>query len=306
MGQTKAASTNAANPITDKNILSQIGWQEHIDRHVSAVFRRGWVASLLHGVVKDSDDKWRCTCKKPDCSRPGTHPAGATWDAVTCTTMEQWASLPLRVNRPNYAVRLESCNLVVVDIDHHPTGPNGVAEWRRLTDGHQESDTFRVISGSRAGEHWYFEREDWMQKAVVAPGIELLMKAITGPGSRHRTGLTYAVLDPSPVAKMPVWMADEFKRRIEAAQSPRADGQPAFRDMSVFAEGAPDGSRNNALAAIAGHLLAHHIDPHLGYSLFKLYAANLCFPPVDDNEADTIWRSIAKKELRRRQGRRGA
>lgn len=285
-------------------IITPAGWRDHINRYVTAAIRHEWAVTVSHGVAH-VDGVWECTCRR-DCGRPGKHPYGATWDDATCTTMDEWDKSSRRNVFPNYAIRLELCGLVATDIDHHPNGPNGVVEWRRLCDGHQMPDTFRVISGSRAGEHWLWQREEWMSKTILAPGVELLTKAITGPGSRHISGNTYAILDNSEPAKMPEWMSDEFKRRVEPESriERMTDGDPRLDHLRQISEsGLSDGQyRNGAAARLYGYLISHRVDPYVARQMMQHWnAANI--EPLEQNRLEAAMTSVLRAELRKRGGR---
>jgi hypothetical protein len=66
-----------------------------------------------------------------------------------------------------------------------------------------------------------------------------------------------------------------------------------------------EGLRNRTLASLAGHLLRNRIDPWVTVDLLRAWNHTRCSPPLGDVEVVTTVRSIARREVDRREGRHG-
>jgi hypothetical protein len=114
----------------------------------------------------------------------------------------------------------------------------------------------------------------------------------------HESGRRYAWNvdfhpDEVPLAPIPDWLA-------ALATKPPANGIAA--DWSKFAiSNIEEGARNDSLARLTGHLLRRYVDPALAAQLALSWNQMHCEPPLSDQEVLTIVRSIATKELRRRE-----
>jgi hypothetical protein len=72
--------------------------------------------------------------------------------------------------------------------------------------------------------------------------------------------------------------------------------------LSLVHEPIPEGSRNSTLARLTGHLLRHYVDPLVVVELMQSWNATRCRPPLDPEEVIRTINSIAKRELKRREG----
>jgi hypothetical protein len=61
-----------------------------------------------------------------------------------------------------------------------------------------------------------------------------------------------------------------------------------------------EGSRNDTLARITGHLLGHGIDPHVCLDLIISHNSIHCVPPLPDAEVLTLVANIANREIAKR------
>jgi hypothetical protein len=59
-------------------------------------------------------------------------------------------------------------------------------------------------------------------------------------------------------------------------------------------EGVDEGSRNNALASLAGHLLWRGVDPQVALELLLAWNRVRCRPPLADNEVAQVVDSITR------------
>jgi Primase C terminal 1 (PriCT-1) len=62
----------------------------------------------------------------------------------------------------------------------------------------------------------------------------------------------------------------------------------------------PEGQRNDTLARISGHLLAHRIDPYVCLDIILSLNATHCHPPLPEEEIAHIVASITNREFAQR------
>jgi len=138
---------------------------------------------------------------RPD-SKGGEMPDGTSgqylesWPAESTTDQAQIADWARRWPRANLAIhlgksRLDGHRLIVIDIDQHPDGPDGLRAWVNLRVKYPgiRVDTARVFTPSGNGQHWYFTLPIGCDvgnlRATLAPGIDV------------RKGTGYVVCPPS-------------------------------------------------------------------------------------------------------------
>jgi hypothetical protein len=99
---------------------------------------------------------------------------------------------------------------------------------------------------------------------------------------------------------MPGWLHEQLigaKQCGQRQQLTRRD----WRTHVVETYG--EGRRNDAVARLAGHLLRARVDPHVCLTLIIAWNRLNCLPPLDDDEVEVTVRSIAAREVARREHR---
>jgi putative DNA primase/helicase len=162
--------------------------------------------------------------------------------------------------------------------------------WHFLTSGGGEHIVFRYPADMRIGN----------SAGRLGQGLDTRGEGgfIVAPPSMHASGRAYAFSvdhHPAdvPLADMPEWLLV----RLQTAQvSGVASGLPPTHD-------APEGRRNQMLAALAGHLLRRYVDPYAVLELARCWNAARCRPPMGDDEVISVVNSICRRELARRAAR---
>lgn len=185
--------------------------------------------------------------------------------------------------------------LVVLDVDPRHGGEDSIAAWAAA--GRFLPDTIEAATGG-GGRHLYFRTpaEFLRNRVGLAPGIDLRANGglVVAPPSIHPSGGRYvwrqgcAPADRDPAA-LPDWL-----RRLASGQGPRT-GHSLDHWRKLVAEGVPEGTRNNTLASLAGHLLWHGVDPQVTLELLLCWNRTRCRPPLDDAEVAGVVASIAKR-----------
>jgi len=190
--------------------------------------------------------------------------------------------------------------LVVMDVDPRHGGNDSLAELER--EHGPPPSTVEAISGG-GGRHLYFAHPGGHvhNRAALAAGIDLRGDGglIVAPPSIHPSGRAYqwrAGHAPHEIALAPLpgWLLGE----ITGAGGPR--GHPLAYWRRLIGEGVPEGSRNNTITSLAGHLLWHGVDPDVVAELLLCWNRERCRPPLPDQEVVRTVDSIIR--LHRRHG----
>ena len=264
--------------------------------------RLGLPVLPLHSVVPTAGG-YVCTCGKSGCKSRGKHPHGrlvrnglkdATTDELIIN--HWWGCF-------DYAnVGLATGQVVVLDVDNRHDGDATLA---KLEAEHGSLPvTWRAVTGG-GGEHIFFTARTSIPNSAGAIGEGLDFRGTSGyvvaPPSLHESGRRYewnVDFHPAEVALAPIpdWLA-------ALANKPTTNGIAA--DWSEFAiSKIIEGARNDSLARLTGHLLRRYVDAGLAAQLALSWNCTHCEPPLSEQEVITIVRSIASKELRRREAGR--
>lgn len=271
--------------------------------------RLGMAILPLHRPVPHNG-RLRCSCGKKDCASPAKHPfarlvANGLLDASKDpSVVDRW----FRGAELNLGIATGAASgVIVLDIDPRHGGDDAL---RALEQQHgMLPPTWRFLTGG-GGEHIVFRHPGGVvpnSAGRLGRGIDLRGDGgyIVAPPSQHISGRAYAVsVDHHPdeveLAAVPVWLMALLRRR---SSNGKAAARPADEWRSVVGGNVAEGERNRTLASIAGHLLRNRIDPWVTIELLQAWNSSKCNPPLGDAEVMTTVRSIARREIERREGR---
>jgi hypothetical protein len=174
--------------------------------------------------------------------------------------------------------------LVVLDIDPRHGGDNSLALFLREHGPLPQTIESRTGGG---GWHVYFAHPGGIvrNKVGLAPGIDVRGDGgcVVAPPSVHGSGRPYVWLEghaprDNSVAPMPGWLLREVTDRTVYPVH-RLEN---WRDL--IREGVPEGTRNNTIASLTGHLLWHGVDPDVVQELLLCWNRVRCQPPLSDEE----------------------
>jgi hypothetical protein len=269
---------------------------------------RGWSVLPVYSVHVP-----RCACGSEDCGSPGKHPRTlhglkeATSDKVTIRAWwRQWPGASVGIATGAVS------GLVVLDVDPRNDGDRSL--WELESRHGKIPHTVEALTGG-GGRHIFFShpRAGLVVRNATGlgglPGLDVRGDNgyIVAPPSLHSSGRAYeweASSHPDEVrpAPMPSWLLDML-RRSPAGSGVPAPGPPAADWRALVAQGVEEGRRNQAVAALAGHLLRRGIDPFVALQLVIAWNSTVNRPPLPAAEVVRTVNSIAGAELRRR--RRG-
>lgn len=216
----------------------------------------------------------------------------------------------------NLAINLKASHLAVIDLDNHDGSTNGVQNYSMYIRNHGETyvDTLRTYTEitPRNGLHIFYKlNHDFGNKDIqLMPGVELLTgKTVIAPSFINEFDKGYRAeyqgfqsLSYDKVQPLPEWIADLAKEAQEQTIKPAAvyenyqPGQKRWtgRLLDELVHGAPKGDRNNYLTQLTGKMFHVGADSDSIYNLLAFANSN-CEPPLPDNEINSIFGSILKK-----------
>ena len=199
-----------------------------------------------------------------------------------------------------------SSGFFVVDIDPGHGGEEALMALIEAHGGWPETVFSRTGGG---GVHYLFRavpglRND--QAGKLGAGIDIRADGgyIAAPPSVHPSGRLYAWdVDHHPddlaLAEAPAWLLERLRERTKPSTGGGAGMPHQWRRL--IAEGVGEGSRNKAIARLAGMLLRRGIDPYVTLDLVRVWNERRCRPPLDDAEVERTVQSIGRLEWERRQ-----
>ena len=185
--------------------------------------------------------------------------------------------------------------LVVLDIDPRHGGEQSLARWEKVYEPLPLTLEARTGGG---GRHLYFQHPGGVihNRVGIAPGIDLRGDGgcVVAPPSMHSSGEAYTwVIGHEPgtlaLAELPGWLSTLV--RSEA----RSPGYHPDHWRQVVKTGVAEGVRNNTIASLSGHLLAHDVDPDVVMELLLCWNRIRCSPPLDDDEVVNTVTSISRR-----------
>lgn len=275
--------------------------------HALAYAARGLRVLPLHSPVR-RNEIMACSCGKKDCTAPAKHPVGslvprglkdATADA---TVIEQW----FRNKTRNIGIVTGAVSgIVALDIDPRHGGD---ASLTALENQHGAiPPTWRFLTGG-GGEHILFRHPGAQvinSANKVGQGIDVRGDGgyIVAPPSQHMSGRPYAISvdhdpDTVPLADVPAWLLPMIQKVVPTARKAIAPEEWRKQVRRTVSEG----ERNSVMARLAGHLLRNRIDPWVAAELLTSWNTARCQPPMPEAEVLSTLRSIARREIVRRNG----
>ncbi len=189
--------------------------------------------------------------------------------------------------------------LVVVDIDPRHDGP---ASLERARDEHGPLPRTVEAETGGGGRHLYFAHPGVPvhNRVGILPGVDLRADGgcVVAPPSVHPSARRYRwaagrAPDDLPLALLPGWL-------MPAMHGDGTHGHPRAHWRELVRGDVAEGTRNNTLASLAGHLLWHGVDPQVALELLLAFNRVRCRPPLPDDEVAQVVASITRLHERGR------
>lgn len=216
----------------------------------------------------------------------------------------------------NLAINLQVSGLAVIDLDKHNNTTDGVQNYSKylLNHGNNYMDSLKTYTEltPRGGVHIFYKlNHDLGNKDIrLMPGVELLTgKVVVAPSfiEKFNKGYIpqyqgYPTLTNDNVQSLPEWIVDLVKDAKQRTSNPATvyenyqPGQKRWtgRLLDELVHGTGKGERNNYLTQLTGKMFRVGADSKTVYNLLSFANSN-CEPPLPDNEINSIFGSILKK-----------
>lgn len=247
-----------------------------------------------------------CSCRKPDCTKPGKHPCETGWQTKATTDAEiiraAWARWPeANIGIPCGA----AIKAWVLDVDRKGGGDD---ELRDLEAKNGDLPrTPRSLTGG-GGFQLLFAKSAGLiveNRVRVAPGIDTRADRglIVVAPSLHASGRRYvwdvdAHPTETPIAEAPPWLLE----LVAEKPGERKSAAPTEEWIAIVRDGAAEGKRNQTAARLTGHLLRKFVDSLVVVELLRAWNQTRCRPPLPEDELLTTVDSVCASERRRRRG----
>lgn len=249
--------------------------QTSIAAAAHAYAARGWSVIVMQAHGKRPMLAWR---------EFQQHPASAG-------TIERWFDRWPDANVGIVTGRVSG--LVVVDIDARHGGPDSVVDAENTLGPLRP--TVEATTGG-GGRHLYYAHPGVAvaNRVALRPGIDLRGDGgcVVAPPSVHPSGARYA------------WVPGRGPGEIALAPLPphfgslgitmRPIGHSRLHWRRLIREGVGEGSRNNTLASLTGHLLRRGVDLDVAAELILAWNRTHCRPPLPDAEVMRVVQSIGR------------
>ena len=216
----------------------------------------------------------------------------------------------------NYGIPVKKNGLVVIDVDtHDSTDPNkGFKSLNKLQEfsGQELPETF-VVQTPSGGQHFYFKLPDEYKERTFDkslkkyPQIDLIVqnKMLVAPPSKIDNE-EYFVVNGSPaeIAECPEWLLRMYVKVARKGSIPTEPNHIAKFLMNLV-EVTEEGGRNERLTSVCGSLFRTGL-PFDKVLFFTKLSNQIAFrPPLENDEVMTIYNSIKRSEMRKREELKG-
>jgi Bifunctional DNA primase/polymerase, N-terminal/Primase C terminal 1 (PriCT-1) len=257
----------------------------------------GWSIFPCHWPIPQRDGSVACSCNRSSCANIGKHARTAHGHLDATADVDRVARYWRQCPEANIGLATgQKNNITVLDVDPRHGGDASLAA---LTAQHGElPESWRSRTGS-GGEHIIFEYIAGAGSSAGKLGDGLDIRSdgglVIAPPSLHETGRRYGWINEGPIATAPVWLAAALLREKTAV----AGAAAPEKWRALFAEGAAEGTRNDAAISLTGHLLSRRLDPFLVLDIVKLWNRERLRPPLADEKIKEIVNWACGRRLRR-------
>jgi KaiC/GvpD/RAD55 family RecA-like ATPase len=214
-------------------------------------------------------------------------------------------------------------SIAVLDVDHHPNGPDGHAALAELELQHGKLQTW-LVHTPQGGRHYYFSQPRDKVRNLKRDGAGIELKGdggyvlLAGSSTPHGAYQWDLELHPDiiPRAVLPAYVhafvaGTPIKRngkgngagQVANPSREMASGQPALPKTALarcFETDVHEGDRNDALARLVGSMAAAGTSRPAAEAAAKWWCRHKCHPPLVGQEVGRTFDSIFKAEAKKR------
>ena len=201
----------------------------------------------------------------------------------------------------NIGLRLDTKQIVVIDIDHHQQG-NGINALKKWQSQGMQLIPSYAEQTPHDGLHYFFSSQTVLADKLIVPNVELKTKQIMISPSQL-DGKPYQTIkghDLTKLTVLPDWLMNKLAGKSNAnnRRQQRLYKSWTGQLLDELVTGTQQGQRNIYLTSLLGKLLRTGCDGETAYSLL-IFANEHLTPPLPDDEVNTIFKSILKRNDQR-------
>lgn len=213
----------------------------------------------------------------------------------------------------NIGLNLKESSLIVLDLDRHKEGQDGVKWLSNKANESIENDC--VITTPRNGLHIVYALNGFevASNLELADGVEILTGFCTAVPSyveipSENVKGSYELVSGSfkDIKPIPQWLINEIqakqgKSSYKAEYSNRNNGKKKYtaQFLEKVITGIDDGGRDEWLKDIIGTPLAQNMDVNLAYEFIHIVNQTCIRPPMEDSQVNKIFKSILGRERKK-------
>jgi len=188
--------------------------------------------------------------------------------------------------------------LAVLDVDPRHGGDKSLLDWEDRAG--PLPPTLEAVTGG-GGRHLYFTSANGglHNRAGLLPGLDLRAAGglVVAPPSLHASGRRYLWRGgKGPETTPPLPLPRRLWSLLRQEAGKQGHGTDHWRRLTR--EGVGEGTRNETIASLCGHLLWHGVDEEVALELLLAWNRDRCRPPLPDAEVAATVRSISQRHRR--------
>jgi len=209
----------------------------------------------------------------------------------------------------NINIRLNTSHLIVLDVDRHVGGKNGIEALYKLVEQHGNffNETY-FESTPHNGLHFFFKTnaKQLRDKTNLNNGLEIITDQIViAPSKGYEPAKHMSFKD---IKEAPMWLVDMTKVNLNHSAENSAQYNSIKRYgaylLEEMAQGATTGQRNTYLTKMIGKMLYQGTAPKVVYEFACIANQHFVNPTLSDRELNSIFKSVLQRETKRLKGMR--
>lgn len=212
-------------------------------------------------------------------------------------------------NDNNVGILLRNAGLIVVDVDRHKNGTNGIELMAKISKQgkHLPENTYIEMTPNKGLHYFYsfnYTSSNYPNTIKLFDAVEVKTNDIIVAPSKL-DGISYTPVNSwADVKEAPYWLINEINHRINPNSSREYSYKPTVKTWTgklldeINQPNFNNGERNMELTRLTGKILSTGCTTQTAYT-FLLMANNALADPLPDNEVNTVFKSILKREKRK-------
>lgn len=218
----------------------------------------------------------------------------------------------------NVGISMVDSPVFVIDVDNHKADNEGLKSLNKLLGGVPLPEDVTIVETANGGFHLFFKAPEGVeikQQINFLPSIDIIKNYVVGAGStiKKNDGSigTYKLENGSlddikevPPAILKALTAKEKPKMDRGKYTSPTSGNKKWTAMFLeeIVIGQAEPGRNVWLTSKIGKLLSLGMDAEEAYQLLHVINENFVYPPLPEENVNTIFKSILNKDNKKREG----